>query len=123
MLKHINRLQTLAEKLDAVGGLVSDDDLVITLLTILSESYQFLITALESRADSLSWKLVTSRLMREDMKRKEQGGRIEVAAHGQAQAFMSRDSNRKSRPAKKAGACHNCGKHGHWIAECPSRFR
>uniref|UniRef100_A0AAV1T0V2 CCHC-type domain-containing protein n=1 Tax=Peronospora matthiolae TaxID=2874970 RepID=A0AAV1T0V2_9STRA len=123
VLEHINRLKTLAEQLDAVGAPVSEDDLVITLLASLSESYQFLITALESRADSLSWELVTSRLLHEDMKRKEQGGGIEGAAHDQAQAFMSRDNKCKARPAKKTGACHNCGKQGHWIAECPSRIQ
>ncbi|KAG3230054.1 hypothetical protein PI124_g24847 [Phytophthora idaei] len=73
VLEHINKIKTLAEQLDAVGAPVSEDDLVITLLGNLSESYQFLITALESRADSLSWELVTSRLLHEDMKRKEQG--------------------------------------------------
>ena len=123
VLEHINRLKTLAEQLDAVGAPVSEDDLIITLLASLSESYQFLITALESRADSLSWELVTSRLMHEDLKRKEQGGGIEGAAHSQAQAFMSRDSKYKARPVKKTGACHNCGKQGHWIAECPSRIQ
>uniref|UniRef100_A0AAV1VA02 Copia protein n=1 Tax=Peronospora matthiolae TaxID=2874970 RepID=A0AAV1VA02_9STRA len=45
VLKHINKLKTLAEQLDAVGAPVSEDDLVITLLGSLSESYQFLITA------------------------------------------------------------------------------
>uniref|UniRef100_H3H9V6 CCHC-type domain-containing protein n=1 Tax=Phytophthora ramorum TaxID=164328 RepID=H3H9V6_PHYRM len=124
VLEHINKLKTLAEQLDAVGAPVSEDDLVITLLGSLSESYQFLITALESRADSLSWELVTSRLLHEDMKRKEQGGGgVDGAAHGQGQAFMTRDNKRKGRPVKKTGACHNCGKQGHWIAECPSRVQ
>ncbi|KAG3018329.1 hypothetical protein PC121_g25006 [Phytophthora cactorum] len=83
VLEHINKIKTLAEQLDAVGAPVSEDDLVITLLGSLSESYQFLITALESRADSLTWELVTSRLLHEDMKRKEQGGGVDGAAHGQ----------------------------------------
>ncbi|KAG3230570.1 hypothetical protein PI124_g24332 [Phytophthora idaei] len=121
VLEHINKIKTLAEQLDAVGAPVSKDDLVITLLGNLSESYQFLITALESRADSLSWELVTSRLLHEDMKRKEQGGGVDGAAHGQA--FMTRDNKRRGRPVKKTGACHNCGKQGHWIAECPSRVQ
>ncbi|KAF1314268.1 Copia proteinlike, partial [Globisporangium splendens] len=64
-LAHINEVKTLAEQLDAVGAPVSEDDLVITLLGSLSESYQFLITALESRSDTLTWKLVTSRLLHE----------------------------------------------------------
>uniref|UniRef100_A0AAV1V0V0 Uncharacterized protein n=1 Tax=Peronospora matthiolae TaxID=2874970 RepID=A0AAV1V0V0_9STRA len=111
VLEHINKLKTLAEQLDAVGAPVSEDDLVITLLGSLSESYQFLITALESRADTLTWELVTSRLLHEDMKRKEQGGGVDESAHGQSQAFMtSNHSKRKGgRPVQKASACHYCG--------------
>uniref|UniRef100_A0AAV1UTV3 CCHC-type domain-containing protein n=1 Tax=Peronospora matthiolae TaxID=2874970 RepID=A0AAV1UTV3_9STRA len=92
---------------------------------ILSESYQILITALESRSDSLSWEIVTSRLMHEDMKRKEQGGGVDGSAHGQGQAFMTiNHSKRKGgRPVQKASACHYCGEQGHWIAKCPVRIR
>ncbi|OWZ10262.1 Copia protein [Phytophthora megakarya] len=57
VLEHINKIKMLAEQLDAVGAPVSEDDLVITLLASLSETYQFLITALGSRADSLTWGL------------------------------------------------------------------
>ncbi|KAJ0389892.1 hypothetical protein P43SY_012045 [Pythium insidiosum] len=117
VLQHINKLKTLAEQLDAVGAPVSEDDLVITLLGSLNESYQFLITALESRSDTLSWELVTSRLMHEDLKRKEQHG--DGAASDQA--FVSASARARGRPAKKVGACRHCGKHGHWIAECPLR--
>ena len=106
VLERINRLKTLADQLDAIGAPVSEDYLVITLLASLSESYQLLITALESRADSLTWELVKSRLLHADMKRKEQGGGIKGAAHSQAQAFMSRDNKRKARPEKKIGVHH-----------------
>ncbi|KAE9565726.1 hypothetical protein CGMCC3_g18090 [Colletotrichum fructicola] len=125
VLEHINKIKTLAEQLDAVGAPVSEDDLVITLLGSLSESYQFLITALESRADSLTWELVTSRLLHEDMKRKEQGGGVDGAAHGQGQAFMTSGNGKyKGRQAQKtSSACHYCGEHGHWIAKCPVRIR
>uniref|UniRef100_A0AAV1UT75 Uncharacterized protein n=1 Tax=Peronospora matthiolae TaxID=2874970 RepID=A0AAV1UT75_9STRA len=112
VLSHINKIKTLAEQLDAVGAPVSEDDLVITLLGSLSESFAFLITALESRADSLSWELVTSRLLHKDMKRKDQGS-DGVAA---GQAFMTGEKKRSGRPLKKTGACNYCGKMGHWIA-------
>lgn len=122
VLEHINKVKTLAEQLDAVGAPVSEDDLVITLLASLSESYQFLITALESRADSLTWELVTSRLLHEDLKRKEQGGGTEGTAHGQA--FMTSGNGKsKGRQAQKTSACHYCGEQGHWIAKCPVRIR
>ena len=112
VLEHINKFKTLAEQLDAVGAPVSEDDLVITLLASLSVSYQFLITALESRSDSLTWDFVTSLLMLEDLKRKEKGGGVDGSVHRQAQAFMSRDNKRNGRPGMKTGACHKCRKQG-----------
>ncbi|CAI5746261.1 unnamed protein product [Peronospora destructor] len=78
------------------------------------------------RADSLSWELVTSRLLHEDMKRKEQGGGSDGAAHGQGQAFMTTETGRRKGrqvPVKTTSACHHCGDHGHWIAKCPVRIR
>ena len=55
--------------------------------------------------------------MHEDMKRKEQQHGDGAASE---QAFMT-NGMRKGRPVKKTGACRACGKHGHWIAECPTR--
>uniref|UniRef100_A0AAV1TUT9 CCHC-type domain-containing protein n=2 Tax=Peronospora matthiolae TaxID=2874970 RepID=A0AAV1TUT9_9STRA len=98
VLEHINKLKTLAEQLEAVGG-----------------------STLESRSDTLSWELVTSRLLHEEMKRKEQGSKGDEASQGQA--FITRDNQRKGRPVKKSWPCHNCGKIGHWMAECPSRIQ
>ncbi|POM77524.1 LOW QUALITY PROTEIN: Copia proteinlike [Phytophthora palmivora] len=118
VLEHINKVKTLAEQRWALR----EDDLVITLLASLSESYQFLITALELRADSLTWELVTSRLLHEDLKRKEQGGGTEGTAHGQA--FMTSGNGKsKGRQAQKTSACYYCGEQGHWIAKCPVRIR
>ena len=54
ILEHINKLKTLAEQLGAVGAPFSEDDLAITLLGRLSESYYFLITVLESCSDTLT---------------------------------------------------------------------
>ena len=81
VMKHINKLNTLANQLDEVGVPGSEDDLVITLLASLFESYQFMITFLESRSDSLTWELVTSRLVHAEMERKGQGSGIEGRAH------------------------------------------
>nr|CCA21479.1 PREDICTED: copia proteinlike putative [Albugo laibachii Nc14] len=45
VLEHISNVKTVAEQLDAIGAPVREDDLVITLLGSLSDSFQFLITA------------------------------------------------------------------------------
>lgn len=113
MRKHINKVKTLVEKLDAVDAPVSEDDIVFTLLESLSESNQFLITAWKSLSDTLAWHLVTSRLLHEDMKRKQQSGGIDGVVHDQGQALMkSGNMKSKERQAPKASICHYCGKHG-----------
>ena len=80
VLGHVNKLKTLAKQLEAVGVPVCEDDLVITLLGSLSHSYELLITTLESRSDTLIWEPVTSRLLHEEMKRKEQDGQGDGAS-------------------------------------------
>ncbi|CEG42923.1 retrotransposon ty1-copia subclass [Plasmopara halstedii] len=126
VLEHINKIETLAKQLNAVGAPVSKDGLIITLLASLNEWYAVLITALESRADSLSWEFVTSRLLHEDLKRKEQGSGVDGTVHSQGQAFVStEDGRRKVRQVTVKGNStgHYCGEHGHWIAKCPTRIR
>ena len=54
VLDHIDEHKTLTEKVDAIGSPVREEDLVLTLLGSFSKSYQFLIAALDLRADSLS---------------------------------------------------------------------
>lgn len=54
MLQHIYKIKTPVELLDGVSVSVTEDDLVITLLASLCESYALLITAMKSRAHSLS---------------------------------------------------------------------
>ena len=121
VLEHFNRLKTLAEQLDAVGAPVSENEVVITLLASLSESHQLLITALESRADSVSWEVVMSQLLHEDMNHRRKVAESKKPRMVKTNLFMSRDTKNKPRPAKKTGPCHNCGNRGHWIAKCPSR--
>uniref|UniRef100_M4B3F2 Uncharacterized protein n=1 Tax=Hyaloperonospora arabidopsidis (strain Emoy2) TaxID=559515 RepID=M4B3F2_HYAAE len=57
--------------------------------------------------------------------RKEQGGRVNDAAHGQGQAFMTSDHSKRKggQSVKKASACHYCGEQVHWIAKYPVRIR
>ncbi|KAF0726653.1 hypothetical protein Ae201684_015153 [Aphanomyces euteiches] len=110
MMHHLNDLKTLSEQLEAVGAPVSEEDLVITLLCSLPESYDVLITALESRSDALTWGFVTSRLLHEETKRKEQGNDGMKSA-----AFLTRQEKMKRFP------CKICGQMGHWANKCDRR--
>ena len=114
MIAHINKVKAMGEQLEAIGAGVSDDDLVMTLLSSLPESYGGLIVALESRADDLSPEFVISRLLHEETKR------VEKSHVGEENAFVAKNvlthNERKPdfrRPARhvsllqKAGALGN----------------
>ena len=71
MSEHIYKMKELASQLEAVGASITEDDQVATLLCSLPESYNSLITALESRADNLTLEFVIARLLHYEHKRKE----------------------------------------------------
>ncbi|KAH9192609.1 hypothetical protein AeNC1_005421 [Aphanomyces euteiches] len=96
MLKHINEMKTLSEQLEAVGAPVGEEDLVITLLCNLPESYEVLITALESRIDALPWEFVTSHMLHEEMKRNEQGSEATKIA-----AFLTKQEKMMKYPREQ----------------------
>ncbi|KAJ8535041.1 hypothetical protein ON010_g13696 [Phytophthora cinnamomi] len=87
VLEHVNKIKTLVEQLDAVGALVSEADLVITLLASQSESYQFLIIGVKSRFVDVS-----------------------VLKEPRVQAFMTSGKEKsKGRQAQKISAGRCCG--------------
>ena len=48
MIEHINNVKTIAEHLEAIGDPIAEHDLVIILISSLTEEFDFLITALET---------------------------------------------------------------------------
>lgn len=66
MLERVNHVQTLSDHLEAVGDPIEEKDLVIILISSLTEDYNHLITALETIAeDRLSWVYVRDRVLHE----------------------------------------------------------
>ena len=116
MSEHINKMKELASQLEAVGASITEDDQVATLLYSLPESYNSLITALESRADDLTLEFVTARLLHEEHKRKQNS----LTSDTGEKALLSKHdrTNQKSFKPKRKGKCHNCGIPGHWAREC-----
>jgi hypothetical protein len=80
MQTHINLVRDLADQLDAIGASVTDEDMAMTLLCSLPESYDYLIVALESRTgDDLTFDFVSTRLLAEE-KRKEESHNVSVSS-------------------------------------------
>jgi hypothetical protein len=95
---------------------VRDKDTVMTLFESLPPSYEYLITALETKArEKLTMDYVTARLMHEVSKRKEIDPRSEDAAMMLRQGKMDASSSRQS--GQDTRTCFYCGKPSH-IARC-----
>lgn len=124
VLAHITKVRTMADKLEAVGAGIEEEDTVMTLLCSLPESYGSLITALESRAEDLTLEFVAARLLHEEQKRLENHT---MDSNTRETAFQVHtypgDENiaRKPRPSTQY-PCHYCGKVGHWKRECKKRM-
>ena len=69
MLEHVNYIRTLSENQQAVGDPIAGKDLVIILISSLPDSYNYLVTALETIAEErLTWEYVRDRLVHENQK-------------------------------------------------------
>jgi hypothetical protein len=141
MQAHINLVRDLADQLDAIGAAVTDEDMAMTLLCSLPESYDYLIVALESRVDELSFDFVSSRLLSEE-KRKEEAHNVSINAnvvginrHGNNGNNVHNNGNdnvalysnahgngnahgNKGKVKKPIVKCNHCNKKGHTEERC-----
>jgi hypothetical protein len=81
MEQHLNKLGAMAEELDAIGATVPTEVKVMVLLMRLPESHEVLATSLESLEsidpNKLTWEVVASRLLNEELMRREKVGLFE----------------------------------------------
>ena len=108
MLDHINKVMGLADQLACLEVPVTNGDIVMTLLESLPPSYEYLITALETRPMSeLTMEFITARLMHEVSKRKEnesqQGGAALFSRHGKGGNLQPRKATRTCFKCRKPG--------------------
>ena len=107
MKDYIKSMVEVFDELAVVAEPVSDEDKVIYLLAGLPESYDVLVTALESGSDTVpAMESVTERLLREEEKLKVK---------------EDTDESKKLLVAKKKKqlTCHYCKKPGHFKRDCP----
>ena len=117
MLDHINKVKALAGQLACLEVPLRGEDVVMTLLQSLPDSFDYLIAALETRPlTELTIEYVTSRLMHEVTKKKEKEVKGEDSALFVHQAKKGAPS--KSFPPR---TCFHCGKVGHIAKNCFQR--
>ena len=121
MISHINKVRSMAQQLEAIGAEVREEDIVMTLLSSLPQTYGSLIIALESRSEDLTMEFVVARLLHEETRRNE--NRIERSTDDTALFHDKRTNTRQIRsPNSFKGNCNYCNRPGHWARTCRKRI-
>ena len=103
--EHICKLTELFEELAVIGDPMKKEDQVVHLLASLPESFNVLVTALESNADVPKMEVVTKHLLQEERKQQDKGSSSSCKALSV--------SHQKERPQ-----CFHFGKPGHFRRNC-----
>ena len=126
MQDHINKIKSLQDKLESMGGNLQDEDVLTVLLASLPESYETLVITLESQAEITEQQVIV-RLLQEEARRKEthEGSSKEGEAFYMQKQFPGVKKNSKGKKTqqidKSKDTCHACGKVGHWANECRNK--
>ena len=111
--EHIKTMTEIFEALALIGDAVNEEDRVVQLLVTLPESYNVLVTALETLSENVpKWELVTERLLHEELKLREK-----ATDSDRRKALVVNGQKNFNRP-KKHLTCYFCHKPGHIKKEC-----
>lgn len=112
IIAHFLKFDTKIRELKSTGAKMEDLDIVVHLLLTLPETYDNLVTALETMdQDKLNLEFVKTRLMDEHNKRT---GRESSSKSNEPGAMHVKGKK------KKRVTCYSCGKPGHKAPECRS---
>ena len=131
MEDHVNDIKTISEHLESLDDPVQEKDLVMILISSLTDDYNNLITALESLKDTeLTWSYVRERVISEFERKKGQSDVGKVKKDVDALFIENKGSKNKSYPQMKKQygkkdisnfKCHFCHEKGHFQKDCPKK--
>ena len=126
MVDHVNQLKTICEHLESIGDIITENDMVMVLLTSLPTQYNNLITTLETlKEEQLTWNYVRDRVIAEYQRKQEEKAERnskKVLAEKQHDALFSQGGGNSKKGGKSIKfKCHYCNKKGHFQRDCPKK--
>ncbi|CAI7795648.1 unnamed protein product [Closterium sp. NIES-53] len=136
MHEYATRVEELGETFMDLGGTVTEEDWILTLLCSLPEEWSTVITTLDSVQDTWTKEMVVGRLLHEESRRRQFANESEGAAmfsggSSGKKSTWSKGATKKSSGGSDRGKgnassgtskCHYCGKSGHFWRECRKRL-
>ncbi|CAI7731935.1 unnamed protein product [Closterium sp. NIES-54] len=135
MHDYATRVEELGETFMDLGGTVTEEDWILTLLCGLSEEWSTLITTLDSVQDTWTKEMVVGRLLHEESRRRQSanesvGTAMFSGGSSGGKSKWSKGATKKSSGGSDRGKgntsngarkCHYCGNAGHFWHECQKR--
>ena len=132
MEDHVNNIKTISEHLESLDDPVQEKDLVMILLSSLTDDYNNLITSLESLKDAeLTWSYVRERVISEFERKKGLPDVGKVKKDIDALFIENKGSKNKGYSQMKKQyngkkdisnfKCHFCQEKGHFQKDCPKK--
>ena len=112
--EHVKTMLETFNELSIVGDAITDEDRVVYLLASLPESFNTLVTALESNTDVPAMEIVIERLMHEERKLKDRGMPNE--------SVSDRALATKQKTESRGPKCYGCQRYGHIRRNCPENM-
>ncbi|CAI7846039.1 unnamed protein product [Closterium sp. NIES-53] len=135
MHEYATRVEELGETFMDLGGMVTEEDWILTLLCGLPEEWSTVITTLDSVQDTWTKEMVVGRLLHEESRRRQfanesagtamfsggSSGKKSTWSKGATKKSSGGNDRGKGNTSNGMSKCHYCCKPGHFWRECWKR--
>ncbi len=123
MEEHLSKLGAIIKELHVIKATIPEKVKIMMLLMSLPQSYEYLVTFLESlesfNLKKLTQEVVTTRLLNEELMKKEKNKSLEIMFV--KTMLLSKKSSTQRYKDKSEDVCNYCKQKRHWARECKKK--